>query len=84
MGDGVERSRLTLSRPVPYGRLDDDVPMTLLPELGRGVFSSPGLEGHRDGQHWSPVFAITQIEKNKDNIVIESEDVTAGVHLKTE
>ncbi|EKO3605235.1 alpha-galactosidase [Vibrio metschnikovii] len=84
VGDGVERSRLTLSRPVPYGRLDDDVPMTLLPELGRGVFSSPGLEGHRDGQHWSPVFAITQIEKNKDNIVIESEDVTAGVHLKTE
>lgn len=84
VGDGVERSRLTLFRPVPYGRLDDDVPMTLLPELGRGVFSSPGLEGHRDGQHWAPVFVITQIEKNKDNIVIESEDVTAGVHLKTE
>ncbi|WP_332395934.1 alpha-galactosidase [Vibrio metschnikovii] len=84
VGDGVERSRLALSRPVPYGRLDDDVPMTLLPELGRGVFSSPGLEGHRDGQHWAPVFVITQIEKNKDNIVIESEDVTAGVHLKTE
>lgn len=84
VGDGVERARLALSRPVPYGRLDDDVPMTLLPELGRGVFSSPGLEGHRDGQHWAPVFVITQIEKNKDNIVIESEDVTAGVHLKTE
>ncbi|GAK19673.1 alpha-galactosidase [Vibrio sp. JCM 19052] len=32
--------RMALHRPVPYGRLDSDVSMTLHPELGRGVFSS--------------------------------------------
>lgn len=76
--------RMALHRPVPYGRLDSDVSMTLHPELGRGVFSSPGVEGHRDGQDWAPVFVISHIEQKKDGIVIESEDAIAGLRLQTE
>lgn len=33
--------RSALHRPVPYGRLDNDVAMTLSPELGRGVLVAP-------------------------------------------
>ncbi|MBR9873742.1 MAG: alpha-galactosidase [Vibrionaceae bacterium] len=79
----LEGYRLTLQRPVPYGRLDKDVSMTLHPELGRGVFSSPGLEGHRDGQDWAPVFVISRIEKSTNGIIIDSEDTISGLRLNT-
>ena len=35
--------------PVPNGRLDTTATLTLSPEQGRGMFSSPGMEGHRAG-----------------------------------
>lgn len=76
--------RVSLQRPVPYGRLDNDVAMSLSPELGRGVFSSPALEGHRDGLDWAPVFFITDIQQTPSSLVIESEDVRAGLRLTTE
>ncbi|MEH6451739.1 MAG: alpha-galactosidase, partial [Psychromonas sp.] len=76
--------RFALHRPVPYGRLDNDVAMTLSPELGRGIFSSPGLEGHRDGLDWAPVFAIKDIKKQSSSITIVSEDQHAGLLLTTE
>ncbi|MBE4591069.1 alpha-galactosidase [Vibrio navarrensis] len=75
---------LSLSRPVPYGRLDNDVAMTLSPELGRGIFSSPGVEGHRDGQDWAPVFVIRQVEQGRNGVLIESDDCVAGLRLTTE
>lgn len=84
VSSNLEGCRVALHRPVPYGRLDSDVAMTLHPELGRGVFSSPGVEGHRDGQDWAPVFVISDIAQNKDGIVIESEDTIAGLLLQTE
>ncbi|WP_411107166.1 alpha-galactosidase [Vibrio vulnificus] len=80
----LESARVALHRPVPYGRLDTDVAMTLHPELGRGVFSSPGVEGHRDGQDWAPVFVISHIEHGQGSIIIQSEDAIAGLRLTTE
>lgn len=82
-GDYKEYRR-ALHRPVPYGRLDNDVAMTLNPELGRGVFSSPGVEGHRNGQDWAPVFVIRHVEENENGAVVESEDTKAGLRLRTE
>ncbi|WP_173424683.1 alpha-galactosidase [Photobacterium sanctipauli] len=74
-----------LSRPVPYGRLDKDVPMTLSPELARGLFSSPGLEGHRDGKDWAPAFAVIDIDQCADNgLALTAEDTVAGLRLVTE
>ncbi|POF60578.1 alpha-galactosidase, partial [Vibrio vulnificus] len=80
----LESARVALHRPVPYGRLDSDVSMTLHPELGRGVFSSPGVEGHREGQDWAPVFVISHVEHSQGSIVIQSEDAIAGLRLTTE
>ncbi|WED22312.1 alpha-galactosidase [Vibrio sp. JC009] len=74
----------TLSRAIPYGRLDTDIPMTLHPELGRGLFSSPALEGHRNGQHWAPVFINKSVESKDHSLIITSEDELAGLALKTE
>ena len=74
----------SLSRPVPYGRLDTDIAMTLSPELGRGVFSSPGIEGHRNGLDWSPVFTVKEIQQENQSIIILSEDSQAGLQLTTE
>ena len=76
--------RQSLYRPVPYGRLDTDIAMTLSPELGRGVFSSPGIEGHRNGLDWSPVFSVKKINQENQSIIIFSEDNQAGLHLTTE
>ncbi|MGL5401187.1 MAG: glycoside hydrolase family 36 N-terminal domain-containing protein, partial [Plesiomonas shigelloides] len=80
----MARSRIALQRPVPYGRLDNDVAMTLQPELGRGVFSSPGVEGHRNGQDWAPVFNITNIVQSENGVLITSTDPLAGLALQTE
>ncbi len=80
----LTNARQSLFRPVPYGRLDDDIPLTLSPELGRGTFGSPCLEGHRNGMNWAPVFVISNIEQSNSGIVIESEDTIAGLLLKTE
>ncbi|HBI09357.1 MAG TPA: alpha-galactosidase, partial [Franconibacter pulveris] len=35
----------SLLRPVANGRLDVDSPVTLMAELGHGLFGSPGIEG---------------------------------------
>lgn len=74
----------TLSRAIPYGRLDTDIPMTLSPELGRGLFSSPGLEGHRNGQHWAPVFINQSVVQSGDTLTITGEDKLAGLQLVSE
>ena len=80
----LENYRKSLYRPVPFGRLDKDVSMTLSPELGRGVFSSPGVEGHRDGLDWAPVFVVQQIVEIDTGVRIESVDELAGLSLTTE
>ncbi|MDW6004478.1 alpha-galactosidase [Vibrio mangrovi] len=80
----LDRCRSALYRPVPQGRLDKDVSVTLSPELGRGLFSSPGLEGHRNGQDWAPVFVLKNIEQSDHKLSLESEDPQAGLCLSTE
>lgn len=74
-------ARKALQRAVPYGRLDTDIPLSLLVENGRGLFSSPGIEGHRNGMHWAPVFSVTRIDDSAQELVIYAEDVAAGLQL---
>lgn len=40
---------VSLARPVANGRLDVDAPVTLMAELGHGLFGSPGIEGTARG-----------------------------------
>lgn len=66
---------------VPNSRIDVDVPFTLCPEEGVGNFSTPGLEGHRNGKDWSPVFVTQKVTKKKNDITIISEDNIAQLRL---
>jgi len=79
-----QAAKAALSRAVPYGRLDADTPVSLMAENGRGLFGSPGIEGHRDGRHWSPVFTLTRIEETAEGWHIESEDRAAGLQIATQ
>lgn len=73
-----------LNPAIPNSRLDIDVPFTLCPEEGLGNFSTPGLEGHRNGKDWSPVFITKQVKKNNNNITIISEDDIAKLRLTSQ
>ena len=66
----------TLSRPVANGRLDVDSPVTLMAELGHGLFGSPGIEGHRQGVDGSPVFKTTQVQQGVNTLFIEENRLT--------
>ncbi len=79
-----ENALAALQRPVPNSRLDQDVPVTLCPETGRGLFSVPGIEGHRDGQDGQPVFTTVNWENSDQQLSIISEDAQAGLRLSTE
>lgn len=70
-----------LTRPIPYGRLDVDVPVSLSPELARGGFGAPGLEGHRHGQAWSPAFHIIHVVHAGATLRIQSRDDMAQLML---
>lgn len=76
--------RMVQDRAVPYGRLDQHVPLGLMPELTRGVFSSPMLEGHREGKDWSPVFTHQFTEILENGWCFLSEDSVAQLRLITE
>ncbi|MGR5266401.1 alpha-galactosidase [Vibrio astriarenae] len=77
-------ARQALHRPVPYGRLDVDVPVTLTPELGRGSFGSPALEGHRAGQDWAPVMKVAKVEQSEFGLKFYCEDTLAGLEIISE
>ncbi|OCG20565.1 alpha-galactosidase [Gilliamella sp. App4-10] len=66
---------------VPNSRIDTNVPFTLCPEEGLGNFSTPGLEGHRNGKDWSPVFVTKDVINTDNNITIISEDSIAKLRL---
>ena len=80
----AENEQQSLCRAVPYGRLDSDIAMTLHPELGRGLFSSPALEGHRNGKNWAPVFINQSVENSHNRLTIVSLDERAGLKLISE
>jgi alpha-galactosidase len=74
----------TLSRPVANGKLDVDSPVTLMAELGHGLFGSPGIEGHRQGLDGSPVFKTTAVEQQGQSLTVTAEDENAGLRLSSE
>ena len=82
---GVEATAIqAVKRAVPNGRLDVDTPVTISPEHGRGVFSSPGMEGNRQGLDWSPVFEFQAIQQDGNHLLITTEDQIAGLKMVCE
>ncbi|MFF9171194.1 MULTISPECIES: alpha-galactosidase [unclassified Streptomyces] len=41
--------------------LDEPVPVSVLPQLSAGWLGTPGLTGHRDGEDFSPAFAVRSV-----------------------
>ncbi|WP_026971290.1 alpha-galactosidase [Aliagarivorans marinus] len=68
---------LATERPVSQARLDVDVPLSLVPEMGAGHFNAPGIEGHRDRSAWAPVFKVVAVEQGEQQLVFQLEDQTA-------
>ncbi len=79
--DSLSEMAPACERAIPYGRLDDDVPVSLSPQLARGSFASPGLEGHVNGLNWAPQFTVSGVEAQEHALVITSEDSRAGLEL---
>ncbi|PWC16314.1 alpha-galactosidase [Brenneria corticis] len=73
-----------LNRPIANSRLDNDAPLTLCPENGRGLFSVPGMEGNRNGRDWSPVFTTRSHQLEDNALTIVGEDAAAGLRLVSE
>lgn len=74
----------SLVRPVANGRLDVDIPLTLMAEPGHGLFGTPGIEGHRQGLDGSPMFKTVNVERQGQTLTILAEDVLAGLRLVSE
>lgn len=73
-----------VQRPVSQARLDVDVPLTLCPEMGRGLFSAPGIEGHRLGKDWAPVFKHISHKADANSATFIARDDIAGLSLNIE
>ncbi len=74
----------SLTRPVANGRLDVDSPVTLMAELGHGLFGAPGIEGHRQGLDASPLFTTSEVRHEGQTLTLVSEDPQAGLRLQSE
>lgn len=74
----------SLQRPVANSRVDVDVPISLAAENGRGLFSVPGLEGHRSGIDAFPIFEFKHAEQQQQKLIITAEDNIAGLRFVTE
>lgn len=72
----------TLDRPVPQGRIDSDTVLSLCPELASGLFTSPGLEGSRNGQHWAPVFRFDELISDGESHRFACKDPLAELQLE--
>ncbi|HHG3223199.1 TPA: glycoside hydrolase family 36 N-terminal domain-containing protein, partial [Vibrio parahaemolyticus] len=75
---------LSTERPISQARLDVDVPLSLCPELGSGHFNAPGIEGHRDGHDWAPVFTLTSTQLNDNHLTFFMSDDVAKLELIVE
>ncbi|MEZ8947380.1 alpha-galactosidase [Vibrio sp. 10N.247.311.18] len=75
---------LSTERPISQARLDVDVPLSLCPELGSGHFNAPGIEGHREGSDWAPVFKTVRYDAQDQEACFFLEDKVAQLNLKVE
>jgi alpha-galactosidase len=70
--------------------IDQDVPVSVLPEQSVGWLGTPGLTGHRDGADFSCAFAVRSVtvaagdEPVRHRLVVSAADDTAGLGLLLE
>lgn len=70
---------------VPNG-LATPAQVAILPEPATGWFGLPGLRGHRDGQHWSPLFEVERISHHDHDggggeVIAQAVEASCGLAL---
>lgn len=75
-----------IDRAVPQARLDVDIPLTLCPENGRGLFNKAGIEGFRVADNglnldWAPVFETVSQSVTDCTAKFVCSDLVAGLEL---
>ena len=68
-------------RPVPQARIDTDTNLSLCPEHARGLFTSPGLEGSRSGNFWSPEFTVEEVLEQDNSVTFSCRDTRSELKL---
>ncbi|WP_375752986.1 alpha-galactosidase [Vibrio sp. HN007] len=75
---------LSTERPISQARLDVDVPLSLCPELGSGHFNAPGIDGHRTGYDWAPVFEVQDQSVSENSAAFTLQDSVTNLQLEIE
>jgi alpha-galactosidase len=66
---------------VPQSNIDEPQVPGVWRENARGFLGRPAVLGHRDGQDWSQLFTITNLESSATSLVVESVDTMAGLSV---
>jgi alpha-galactosidase len=87
--DELEAMALASVAPVVSNVLDEPVAFGLLPEHATGWQGRPGLVGHRQGRHWSPLFAVSSAEVRHEPdggalVTVYAQDPSAALALRLE
>lgn len=81
----LQQMAIGLERPIPFGRLDTDIAVSINPQLGRGNFGASALEGFREnGSDWAPVFTITAVKQDGNKLIIDCLDQRAQLGWQTQ
>lgn len=84
-GADLEQLHRALDRPVPFGGLDVEAPVSMVPMHGDGFPGRPGLLGHRPGgRAWAPRFDLVAVEAGPAALSTVAEDPRAGLRLRCE
>lgn len=78
----VDSALLLTSDTIPMAKLDSLTQVALLPENSRGFFGEPGLQGHRNGKHFTHRFNLIETEQQNNHLIFSASDESAGLTLE--
>lgn len=87
--DGIDLDTLVAvhARPLPQASLDENAPISLHPEIGRGFLGHPSLIAHRPASHspgWAGVFRMARRIDQPDGVTFGLVDAARGLDLEIE
>lgn len=69
---------------VPHADLDNPQNPGVWRENARGFLGRPAVQGHRNGQDWSQLFEVTNVQKSDSALRVTSQDSQAGLGVSIE
>lgn len=80
----AKTAQTLVSDAIPNAKLDERSQLSLLPENSRGFFGEPGLQGHRNGKHFTHRFSLTESQHTADSLCFLASDKDADLQLKVD